>query len=149
MSELLAAFGINWKLLLVQAANFGLVLLIMWRYLYQPILRVIDERQKKIAEGVQTALAAKQKLEDASARSHEIVGKADREAEMIVAAARARSAETQAELLKEAEAKAQGIVKDAIARAEETKRQVFLGTTRDIAQAAMLAAEKILNQKSA
>ena len=149
MSELFAAFGINWKLLLVQAINFSLLLLVLWRYLYTPMLRIIDERQMKIAEGVKTAEAAKKKLEDANLKSEEIVGSADREAESILAAARAKAGERGGELLKDAEARAASILTDAAKRAEESKRQAILQSERDIARAAMLAAEKILKQKTA
>ena len=55
MSELFAAFGVYWKLLLVQAVNFGVLLAILSYVLYRPILRMIDARQKRIAEGVATA----------------------------------------------------------------------------------------------
>jgi len=149
MNELFAAFGINWKLLLVQAINFGLVLLVMWRYLYQPILRIIDERQRKIAEGVRTAEAAEKKLEDANVKSDEIVGQADREAESILASARAQALEKRSELLKEAGARAENILADATARAEEAKRQALLESEREIARAAILAAEKLLKERAA
>ena len=149
MNELFAAFGINWKLLLVQAINFSLLLVVLWRFLYTPLLRIIDERQKKITEGVKTAEEATLKLEHARAESEQIVGKADREAETIVAQARTQASEKGSELLKDAEARAARMLSDAAGRAEESKRQALLESEREIARAAMLAAEKILKQKAA
>lgn len=148
MSDLFAAFGINWKLLLVQAINFGLLLFILWRFLYQPVLRMIDERREKIVKGVREAEEAARKLAASESEGKEIVANAAHEAEVLVSEARARADKKRAQLVREAEEKARGIIEDAAARAEETKRQVLLGTTRDIAQGAMLAAEKILRQKS-
>jgi len=58
MSDLFAAFGVNWKLLLVQAVNFGLLLSALTYFLYKPVLRMIDERREKVAEGVRTTQAA-------------------------------------------------------------------------------------------
>jgi len=55
MSELFSAFGVNWKLLLIQAVNFGLLLAALTYFLYKPILKIIDERREKVAEGVRTA----------------------------------------------------------------------------------------------
>ena len=149
MQELFSAFGINWKLLLVQAINFGLVLLVLWRYLYTPLLRILDERQKKIADGVRTAEEAAQKLSDAESAKREILASADREAEQFLARARLDAGEKGIQLLKDAEARAAALVADAAARAEESKRQAFLQSEREIGRAAMLAAEKILFQKSA
>src|SRR3989344_5401181 len=65
MSDLFAAFGVNWKLLLIQAVNFGLLLAALSYFLYKPILKIIDERRHKIAEGVRTAEAAAERLEEA------------------------------------------------------------------------------------
>src|SRR6185436_10982620 len=107
MSELFAAFGINWKLLAIQAINFGLLISALTYFLYKPILGIIDERQKKIAEGVRTADLASKKLEDAKSESERMVGAGAREAEGLVATARARAEERGAEIVKAAEARAQ------------------------------------------
>ncbi|PIR84096.1 ATP synthase F0 subunit B [Candidatus Kaiserbacteria bacterium CG10_big_fil_rev_8_21_14_0_10_51_14] len=144
MSELFAAFGIDWKLLIVQAFNFGLLLLVLWYFLYRPVLKLIDDRQKKIAEGVRTAEAADSKLADAKSESEGIVGSAAREAETILATARTRADEKGTEILRTAEARAAGVLKDAADRAEEARRQALKESEREVARAAMLAAEKIL-----
>ena len=149
MSELFAAFGINWKLLLVQAVNFGLLLSVLTYFLYKPVLKIIDERQRKIAEGVQTAAAADQKLADAKTESEGIVGSAAREAEGLLASARSRADERAVEIVRAAELRAASAVKEAAERAEEAKRQLMKESEREIARAAMLAAEKILREKKA
>lgn len=148
MNQLLTTFGINWQLLIAQAVNFGLLLLILWYFLYRPVLRILDERRKKIAEGVRTAALADQKLEDAKTEGQGIVGQAAREAEGLVAAARTRAEARGEEIAKAAEARAQATLKDAAERAEEAKRQALKESEREIARAAMLAAEKILREKS-
>ena len=144
MSELFAAFGINWKLLLVQAVNFGLLLSALTYFLYKPVLRIIDERQRKIAEGVKTAEAAQKQLADAKTEGEGIVGGAARQAETLVASARMRADERGNEIVKTAEARATALLKDASDRAEEAKRQVLKESEREVARVAMLAAERIL-----
>lgn len=149
MGELLATFGVNWKLLLIQAINFGLLLSILTYFLYKPILRIIDERQRKIAEGVKTAEKADQKLAASEMEGEEMKAKASREAEATVAAARTRAEEKKVEMMKAAEEKADALLADATARAEETQRQALKQSEKEIARAAMLAAEKLLKSKSA
>lgn len=149
MSELFAAFGINWQLLLVQAINFGLLLFVLWYFLYTPILKLIDDRQKKIAEGVKTAEAAERRLAEAQAEGEGIVGTAAREAETLVGNARTRADEKAGEILKAAEARANSVLEEANARAEEAKRMALSQSSKEIARAAVLAAEKILREKSA
>ena len=45
MQQLFAAFGINWKLLLIQGINFSVLLAILSYFLYRPLMKVIDERR--------------------------------------------------------------------------------------------------------
>ncbi|MEK7133953.1 MAG: ATP synthase F0 subunit B [Patescibacteria group bacterium] len=149
MSDLFAVFGVNWKLLLIQAVNFGLLLTVLTYLLYKPVLKIIDERREKIAEGVRTAEAAARRLAEAKAKGEGLVATAAREAEGLVAAARTRADERGAEIVMTAEARATATLKDAAERAEEAKRLALKESEREIARTAMLAAEKILREKSA
>lgn len=149
MNELFAAFGLNWKLLLIQALNFGILLYLLWRFLYDPILKMIDERRTKIAEGVQKAEAADRRLAEADAKGKGIVASASKEAESVVASARSRADEQSSDILKRSQERANQILTDAQARAEEVRRQALAAGEKEIARAAMLAAEKILKEKSA
>lgn len=144
MNELVATFGINWKLLLIQGINFGLLMSLLWYFLYRPVLRMIDARREKIAEGVRNAEEANRKLNIAESESGAIVGKASRDAEDIVARARARAEEKEASLIKIAEARAASLLLEGKARANEERRRALASAEQDIARAAVLAAEKIL-----
>lgn len=144
MTELFTTFGLNGKLLLIQAVNFGVLLAALTYFLYKPLMRTMDERRSKIEEGVRAADAAAQRLAAADEESKQIVGTGAREAEGLVAAARIRAEEKGTEIVKVSEAKADALLKDASARAEESKRKALAESEKEIAKAAMLAAEKIL-----
>ena len=60
--EALANLGIDWKLLLAQVVNFVVVLLVLRRFAYQPMLRLLDERTHKIEKGLADAESATRKL---------------------------------------------------------------------------------------
>src|SRR3989344_749237 len=123
MGELFAVFGINWKLLLVQTLNFGLLLAVLTYFLYKPVLRLIDDRRKKIAEGVRNAEEAEHRLAASASEGKIIVNDASREAEKILATARERAEEKEDTLVRQAEARADALMVDASERAEEAKRQ--------------------------
>jgi len=144
MQELFAAFGINWKLLLIQAINFGLLLLVLWYFLYRPVLSMIDERRKKIAEGVENAEEAERKLAAAKGEGEDIVGRAVREGEEIVSQARKGAEEKGAAIVAQARAKADAAFKESEQLAAESQRRMREAATKDIVRAAALAAEKVL-----
>ncbi len=148
MSELFSAFGINGKLLIAQAVNFGALLFVMWYFLYTPVLHMIDERRRKIAEGVEKAEAADRRLAEADTEGKSVVASAGKEAEVLVASARTRAEEQANDIVKRSQEKAEQFMAEATARAEEAKRQALVAGEKEIARAAMLAAEKILKEKS-
>ncbi len=88
MSAVLSAFGIDWRLLLINSVNFGLLLLAMWYFLYGPLMRMLEERQKKVAQGVHDAQEAKQALKGAEEARTAILATAGREADDVLARAR-------------------------------------------------------------
>lgn len=149
MDALFTAFGIDWHLLVIQAVNFGVLLMVLTYFLYKPILRIIDERREKVAEGVRLAQEATRTLQDAKVEGESLIGAAARNAEALVAAARLRADEKGSEILRAAEERADRVMKDAAERAEEAQRQALAESSKEIARAAMLAAEKILREKSA
>lgn len=144
MEELFAAFGINWKLLLVQALNFGLLLVVLTYFLYKPVFSMIRARREKIEEGVRNAEEAARKLAESDIKGKEVVTKASREAEGMLAAARTSAEEKKVAMMRDAEARAEAVMKDAEARAAEAERQMRAKSEREIAKTAMLAAEKIM-----
>ena len=127
--------------------NFGLLLAGLMYFLYGPLMKLLDERRDKIAEGMRAYDTSEQTIKDASVKSGEMIGAAGREAEHIVSEARTRASEKGAEIFKVAEAKADATIKDAIARASEEYRKALAAGEKDIARVALLAAEKILREK--
>lgn len=148
MDQLLHAFGIDVKLLLAQAVNFGVLLVVLWLVLYKPVMKTLDERKAKIAKCVIDADEASKKLAGADEEASAIVHKADMEASALVSSARETANAEKVRLLKEAEERAAKIAEDADARAKEAANKMFKESERDIARLAILAAEKTIRAKS-
>ncbi len=144
MEQLFSAFGVDWRLLVIQGVNFGVLISVLTYFLYKPMMKMIDERREKIAEGVRKAEEADRNLLAAKEEGEGIIGAAARDAEALAAAARTRADEKGTEILRAAEARADATMRDAAARAEEAQRLALQESQREIARAAMLAAEKIL-----
>lgn len=146
MEELVLAFGIDWKLLIAQAVNFVVLVGVLAYFVYGPVMRFLDERAQKIAQGLKDAEAAGAERAKALAERTGIVSEAQHEAETIVARAEVKGKEERSSIVKTAQDRAAQIVKDAELEAEEEKRRVMKESEAEIARAAVLAAEKILKQ---
>jgi len=54
---------INWFTVIAQIINFFILVWLLKRFLYKPILKAIDEREKKIASQLEDANAKEEKAE--------------------------------------------------------------------------------------
>lgn len=147
MQEILEAFGIDWRLIGIQIFNFVGLVLILWYFLYQPILRILNERQEKIAKGVKDAEDAAEALKNADKEKTAIVTVAHTEASEIVNRAKQHADVKGAEIITEAQDKADRIMAEAKDKGEELKAQAQEESEAEIAKLAVLAAEKVLEQK--
>ena len=78
--------------LLGQMLAFGVLIWFTMKFVWPPILAAIEERQKKIAEGLSAAERASASLKEASKKSDEELKAARQQASEIVAAANKQAA---------------------------------------------------------
>lgn len=93
--------GIEVPLLITQVVNFTIMLLILTKFLYKPILKTLDARKKKIEEGLAFSEKAKQEEEKLEQKKEEIFAHAREEAKKILEAAKKEGGQLKEELLKE------------------------------------------------
>ncbi|MEK7511300.1 MAG: ATP synthase F0 subunit B [Patescibacteria group bacterium] len=146
MEQLFSAFGIDWKLLIAQAVNFGVLFVALTYLLYKPTMRTLDERRAKVAKGVEDAIAAEKKLAEADEEVGEKLKGAETEAEGIVASAREAATGEKARIVKEAEGRAASIEAESEARAREAASRALRESEKEIARLAILAAEKAMRK---
>ena len=82
--SVLGALGVNWKLFIAQLLNFSVVLFVMWKWVYTPLLRIIDARTARIDKGLKDAEAAAAAKSGAEKASDEAIVAARREAQRIL-----------------------------------------------------------------
>lgn len=147
MEEIFRTFGVNGELLFIQTVNFGLLLVALWYFLYRPLSRIIEERRRKIAQGVKDAETATAKLGEFERKKGELLTQATHEAEGLVAEGKSRAVEEEKRLIKEAEGKSARLLAEAAQRADDERSQLMKQTEHEIARLAMLAAEKLIREK--
>ena len=147
MEQIIGTFGIDWRLLLLQAFNFGLTLLVLWYFLYRPVLRILDERREKIARGVRDAEEATEHVKLAEGKGKAMLSKAEKEAEELLGRANKHGAEREREMLAEAQKKSDRLLEEAVQRSAEERRKALDSSREEIARMAVLAAEKVLLEK--
>ncbi len=148
MEAFLSTFGVKWELITAQAVNFLILAGALTWLLYRPVLKIVAERERVVAQGVLDAAEAEQKLAEASGAAILTLRGAEAEAEELVRRARAEASTEKAETLREAEAQAARLSADAQARAREEAARLLRQSEGEIARLAILAAEKVMREKS-
>ena len=92
--------------------TFLVLLLLLAKYAWRPLLRALDARQEIIRKSLEDAQQARQAAEDANKNSEQILKQARVEAEAIVAASRAEAEKLREEMRQTARADAQTIIRD-------------------------------------
>lgn len=131
----------------VQGFAFFLFIWFTMKFVWPPLLRAIEARQKQIAEGLAAAERGKQDLELAAKRAAEELQRARDQAGDIIAQAEKRGAAAVEEAKAAAKAEAERIVASAKA---EIEQEVFRAKESLRAQVSVLAvtgAEKILKRE--
>lgn len=149
MEQLIHAFGIDVRLIIIQAVNFGLLMVALTYFLYQPILKLLRDREEKIATGIKDAEAAAVAKADAETQKRAVLVAANQEAEAVAARAKVHADQKAETIIAEANRKAEQAAREAALRAEEMKAQAVKESEAEIAKLAILAAEKVLASKSA
>ncbi len=85
-------FGFNAWLFFSQIISFCIVAFLLQKFAYKPILTVLEERRKRIADGLVNAEKIKQQLAESEQRYQEILTKANTEAQKMIDEARASAA---------------------------------------------------------
>lgn len=148
MEQVLGTFGIDWKLLLINAANFGLLMVVLWYFLYEPLTRMLEERRERIAQGVMDAQKAQETLTEIETSRAQTLAKAGKEADELLLRARESAQEKQDELIAAGESSAQQLLSDASKAAQELKSQALEESKKEVAKLIVLGMEKAFNQKS-
>ncbi len=103
-------FGWNLWLFLSQVINFVVVAVLLRQFAYKPILKILQERRERIAEGLRNADKIRQQLAEAEQRHAEILAKANVEAQRMIDEARESAGHVAARREQEAIAAAEQIM---------------------------------------
>ena len=119
--------------LLAQAVVMIVFVAICWRYIYPPILSVMQEREKKISDGLEAAKKADDSLEEAKLAFDKELNQAKSEA---------------AEILEKANTRASQIVGDASKKAESEAEKIMASASTAIENETNKAKEELREQMS-
>lgn len=147
MEDLIHKLGVDWKLLLAQIVNFVILLFLLKKFLYKPLINLMNNRRQEIVEGLEKAKKGEEEFQKIQELREKELAKIQKEAEALIQKAKEIGDKKQQEILKEAEEKTKKIIEEAKGRIEIEKEKMLKEVRQDIANLVVAATEKILKEK--
>lgn len=147
MGSLIEAFDINWVSFGFQVLNFLLILYILNRFMFKPLLARLDERSAKIAQGLEDAESAARDRELARAEREAAVADARKEASELISSANKIATDTRDEILAEARAEAERVTARAREEITAEKDRAVAELRAQVADLALAAAGKLVRSE--
>lgn len=138
---------LDWNLLYT-IINLLILYLLMRKFLFKPISEVMEKRQQIIDESLANAENSERKADELKAHWENEVKTVREQSELMIAEARNTARAEYDRIVDEADKEAGRIVTDARSSMNMEREQILSGAKAEIAELAMSAAEKILEESS-
>lgn len=144
--DLLGSLGIQWRLFLAQLLNFGIVLFVLWKWVFTPTLTALRKRQETIRKGLEDAEASGKALASASEEKQATLTAARKEASKLVEEATAEADRIRKETLEKTKSEVAELVSAGKAALSEEKEKIVLDAKTEIAELVVGATEKVMEE---
>lgn len=142
--EALNNLGINLGYLIVQIVNFGVMFWVLKKWAYPPIMEMLEKRRQIIAKGLEDARVAAEARANAEKEAEKILAEARAKASQIVREASERAEAVGREIKAEAEAEAAHIRAEAVEAAQAERERILRELRGQVAVLAIAAAQKLI-----
>jgi len=132
-------FDLIWAII-----NFLVILAILYRLFYKPVLRFMDSRRDEIARNISEAEEARTEAAALLNEYREKLAGAEQEAQEIVARATKAGEEARLNLLEAGRDEAATLLEKARAEIQQERDEALRALRQEVATLAVMAAEKIL-----
>ena len=129
-----------------EVVSFAILLWILWKFAFPPILQTLEERERKIRESLEQAdrhrAEAEQKMQEYEAK----LKAASKEAENVLHAARERAQRVMEENEQRLKTETQRYKEDATREIEQERRRAIQDIRNQTTEIALLVAEKVVGR---
>lgn len=147
MESIINTFHIDWKIILAQAVNFGIVLAILYFFALKPLNKLMAERAEKIARGVSDAKTNAELLTATKAEYEAALAKARAEAQTIFQEGRKNADTKRVEMMEEAKTEVKTMIESGKKTLEAEKVKMVEDARKEVVSLAIEATQKILAKR--
>lgn len=147
MSELFDKLGIDWKLLIANSATFFIVLWVLRKFAYRPLMNVMDKRQATIGAGLDAAKKSQAELTAIQQEKQRILEETKTESLKMLQATQVDAQKLRQQLLDQAQADATALTARTAAELERQRKQMIATAKGELADLVVAATTKVIGQQ--
>lgn len=142
-SGIIGNLGLNSGLFLAQLVNFLVVLLVLWRFAYRPLLKLLGERTAKIEGGLKMAKEMEERVSALESERATVLKAARDEGKKIVEQAETTAKERQEQAMVKAKEEVEKIVSTGKAQIANQKETMLNDAKAELASVIVEATRKV------
>lgn len=144
---LLKVLGIDWRMLLAQLINFSVLLIVLYKFAYKPMFKFLEDRKKKIEDGIENAVLAGERLKQIEEKEREVMRNAKKEAAAILEEARLEAENNKKIAVDKAKEEIGKIINQEKEGMRREKAEVLKSIKKEVAGLVAISLEKILKDE--
>lgn len=145
--SIFAALGIDWRMLLLQIIAFVILLWVLGKFVYPPMVKAIDNREKAIAESIAAANNAEEQAEKTQEKIEKLFREAREESSQVIESAHKEAAILVKDAEDRAKKRADQIIADTRVQLEQDIAKARQELRTETIQLVALATETIVREK--
>jgi len=142
--EFLEKLGIDWRLLIAQIVNFLILLTVLYKLLYKPVLKMLNDRTTRIEKSLADAAKIESNVKQADEERMQKIVEARKEAQKIIEEAKKEAEKVKQDLVAEARQEAEKILTAGKTQLEAEKENVLKGIRKEVAGLVIAGTEQVL-----
>jgi F-type H+-transporting ATPase subunit b len=142
----LSSLGINMPTLLAQIINVAILFGLLYLVAYRPIMRMLDERSRKIKESMEQTEYIRQQAERAEAEAAKRIDAAAQEGQEAIARAVRTGEEVRRETQQQAKQEAEALIARARAEIQRERDEAVDELRKEFADITIMAAGKVIDR---
>ena len=143
----LPIISVNIWHILISLANLVILFLLIKKFLYKPVRKMVAERKEHIAEQYRAAEEAQRSAEKSKQEYSKKLADADSECSTLLKEAEANSQRLSSEIISDAKDKAESMLRSADTEIELEQKKAMQKLRHDAADLSIDIAEKLLSRK--
>jgi len=140
----MAALGINLGFLLVQIFNFAIVAIVLAAWVYNPVVKYLEDRKQRIAQALEDARVASEARANAEKEAAKVIADAQADANRRIAEATERAEKVTGEMRAAADVERGKILASAREDAAQERHRILADLRGQVAALAIAAANKVI-----